>query len=146
MLWSRVVLYVEPLSFDQRYKEPALVEIALEWIPCRRYAFPFLLKAFIFLLFIWGWGGVIVWSRVEGCIYSCFCTTKSFGWYQRYVQNMYILIKTTQTYLALWAVKTNFCNTKTLNRSEHRTVSVYAPSPPLPFCSCLLHLLPSINL
>lgn len=62
--------------------------------------------------------------------------------------------KTIQTYWALWSCKNKkkkFCNTKTLNLSEHRSVSVCAPLPPLPhflpYCSCLLHLLlPSINL
>lgn len=59
--------------------------------------------------------------------------------------------KTVQTYTSSPELqKQNFCNTNTLNLSEHRSVSVCAPLPPpplLPFCSCLLHLLlPSINL
>lgn len=37
--------------------------------------------------------GLLYEAGVDGCIYSCFCTTKSFGLYPLYVQNMYILIK-----------------------------------------------------
>lgn len=49
-----------------------------------------------------------------------------------YVQNMYILIKQHRPIKLSWAVKQkkkNFCNTKTLNLYEHRSVSVCAPLP-----------------
>lgn len=50
--------------------------------------------------------GLLYEAGVDGCIYSCFCTTKSFGLYPLYVQNMYILIKQYKPYKALQSCKT----------------------------------------
>lgn len=97
------------------------------------YAFQFLLKAFIFLSFFYmgaGWGYCMKWGW---WLYIFMFLYHKIIWIISTLRSKHVYFdKTIQTYWALWSCKNkkNFCNTKTLNLSEHRSVSVCAPLPP----------------
>lgn len=84
----------------------------------------------LFFFFIWGVG--VLYEGGWWLYIFMFLYHKIIWSISTYVQNMYILIKQHRPIKLSWAVKQkkkNFCNTKTLNLYEHRSVSVCAPLP-----------------